>query len=459
MTATTLPPKQQKEAAIVGTLVPGAYTAIVRGAGDTTGVALVEAYGLGTVPISFSSLLVDTVIDPKISLGTVVFGKNGELGIWQKVTKDTSGNVTAQTGFIACDTKTNLSVDASSDPTTNALKSFRFSDGTELVIVSSDSVSRRVAVYVNGVKTDEVTIAAKHGTMRASAETAAGTSAGWFQEMHSTLEALNDMAVVLDGVNTVIGSKIPKLVLNVANLERIGGVVSLGSFVATKIAEGTTAEIPVRTVGVAVGLGLSVMAATSVAGPVTLAVATLAIGNEIYDIVTLLFLQKNQVDADNQARELLREYDQSPPDGECLTSTSHFSPDCQPCGKDQYNLFERRAEYFDGLKRFVTKLTEAVVLTRTSPDSSLRAATLAWGNREIFAMEIQRSVIANQQKHLSEYKTAMCLAAALGDTNGYRACMQPTYDVLTKNALSLDPIDRELAALIARYQAAIDPIK
>lgn len=44
--ATGLAPGDDAESAILSTLVPGAYTAIVRGTGDTTGVALVEAYGL-----------------------------------------------------------------------------------------------------------------------------------------------------------------------------------------------------------------------------------------------------------------------------------------------------------------------------------------------------------------------------------------------------------------------------
>ena len=44
--ATRVPPCDNKESAIVATLNPGAYTAIVRGAGNTTGVALVEVYAL-----------------------------------------------------------------------------------------------------------------------------------------------------------------------------------------------------------------------------------------------------------------------------------------------------------------------------------------------------------------------------------------------------------------------------
>ena len=44
--ATGIPPTDDAESAILSTLTPGAYTAIVRGVGDTTGVALVEAYNL-----------------------------------------------------------------------------------------------------------------------------------------------------------------------------------------------------------------------------------------------------------------------------------------------------------------------------------------------------------------------------------------------------------------------------
>jgi hypothetical protein len=44
--ATTIPPSNDLESAIVRSLSPGNYTAIVRGVNDTTGVALVEAYGL-----------------------------------------------------------------------------------------------------------------------------------------------------------------------------------------------------------------------------------------------------------------------------------------------------------------------------------------------------------------------------------------------------------------------------
>jgi hypothetical protein len=44
--ATTIPPPNDLESAIVATLAPGGYTAIVTGAGDTTGVALVEFYAL-----------------------------------------------------------------------------------------------------------------------------------------------------------------------------------------------------------------------------------------------------------------------------------------------------------------------------------------------------------------------------------------------------------------------------
>ncbi len=44
--ATTIPPSDPKESAVLQTLTPGGYTAIVRGAGTATGTALVEVYAL-----------------------------------------------------------------------------------------------------------------------------------------------------------------------------------------------------------------------------------------------------------------------------------------------------------------------------------------------------------------------------------------------------------------------------
>ena len=44
--ATTIPPTDDLESALVATLAPGNYTAIVRGKTNTTGVAVIEAYNL-----------------------------------------------------------------------------------------------------------------------------------------------------------------------------------------------------------------------------------------------------------------------------------------------------------------------------------------------------------------------------------------------------------------------------
>jgi len=44
--ATLLAPSNDLESAIVGTLAPGSYTAIVRGFNNTTGNALVEVFAL-----------------------------------------------------------------------------------------------------------------------------------------------------------------------------------------------------------------------------------------------------------------------------------------------------------------------------------------------------------------------------------------------------------------------------
>ncbi len=45
---TTIAPSNDLESAILATLDPGLYTAIVRGVSDTTGIGLVEAYDIGT---------------------------------------------------------------------------------------------------------------------------------------------------------------------------------------------------------------------------------------------------------------------------------------------------------------------------------------------------------------------------------------------------------------------------
>jgi hypothetical protein len=55
--ATGIPPTDDRESAILRTLAPGRYSAIVRGVGNTTGIALVEAYDLNpTANSKFANL-------------------------------------------------------------------------------------------------------------------------------------------------------------------------------------------------------------------------------------------------------------------------------------------------------------------------------------------------------------------------------------------------------------------
>ena len=53
--ATNLAPPDDRESAILCTLMPGSYTAILRGKDGTTGIGLVEVYDLGTASLNVES--------------------------------------------------------------------------------------------------------------------------------------------------------------------------------------------------------------------------------------------------------------------------------------------------------------------------------------------------------------------------------------------------------------------
>jgi uncharacterized protein (DUF1800 family) len=63
--ASTLAPTDDREPAIVATLPPGNYTAVVRGSGDTTGIALIEMYDLDQSPQADGSTLYLTTLRPQ----------------------------------------------------------------------------------------------------------------------------------------------------------------------------------------------------------------------------------------------------------------------------------------------------------------------------------------------------------------------------------------------------------
>lgn len=76
--ATGLAPTEKKESAVVLTLDPGAYTAILSGVGGTTGVGLVEFYDLApTVPAELANISTRGFVqtgDNVMILGTIVLG-------------------------------------------------------------------------------------------------------------------------------------------------------------------------------------------------------------------------------------------------------------------------------------------------------------------------------------------------------------------------------------------------
>jgi hypothetical protein len=75
--ATTIPPSQNLESAIVATLNPGSYTAVVRGASNETGIAVVEGYDLDPDPVStLANISTRGYIlkDDNVMIGGFIFG-------------------------------------------------------------------------------------------------------------------------------------------------------------------------------------------------------------------------------------------------------------------------------------------------------------------------------------------------------------------------------------------------
>jgi hypothetical protein len=79
--ATGIPPTSDLEAAIDVRLAPGAYTAIVRGNGDTSGVALVEVYDLNQlVPSKLDNISTRALVrtgDSMVIAGFMLSGQSG----------------------------------------------------------------------------------------------------------------------------------------------------------------------------------------------------------------------------------------------------------------------------------------------------------------------------------------------------------------------------------------------
>jgi hypothetical protein len=75
--ATGLQPGNDSESAIVRTLLPGSYTAIVRGFGDTTGIGVVEAYDLNqTANSKFANIATRGFVDAgdNVMIGGLIIG-------------------------------------------------------------------------------------------------------------------------------------------------------------------------------------------------------------------------------------------------------------------------------------------------------------------------------------------------------------------------------------------------
>jgi sugar lactone lactonase YvrE len=75
--ATGIPPTDERESAIIATLLPGNYTAVLRGKDNTTGIAVVEVYDLGTAGLGSASNAQLAQISTR---GTVLSGDNVLIG-------------------------------------------------------------------------------------------------------------------------------------------------------------------------------------------------------------------------------------------------------------------------------------------------------------------------------------------------------------------------------------------
>ncbi len=81
LTDNNLAPTEDAESALVVNLDPGAYTAVVRGVGDTTGVALVEAYDIdnGTTDSKFANISTRGFVgtEDNVMIGGFILGGGG----------------------------------------------------------------------------------------------------------------------------------------------------------------------------------------------------------------------------------------------------------------------------------------------------------------------------------------------------------------------------------------------
>jgi hypothetical protein len=80
--ATGIPPTNDFESAIVATLAPGSYTGVVKGNGDTTGVALVEVYDLDPAAGKLANISTRAFVNTgdNVVIAGFILGQNGSSG-------------------------------------------------------------------------------------------------------------------------------------------------------------------------------------------------------------------------------------------------------------------------------------------------------------------------------------------------------------------------------------------
>ena len=150
--ATGIPPTNDKESAIVRTLVPGSYTAVLRGNAGSTGIGVVEVYDLdqsGNSKLAniASRGFVDT--DNNVMIGGLIVGPNG--GATTRVVVRAIGPSLSNFGITGALQDPTLDLVNANGVTLRANNSWKESQQTEMEIIGLQPSDNREAALIETI--------------------------------------------------------------------------------------------------------------------------------------------------------------------------------------------------------------------------------------------------------------------------------------------------------------------